>query len=37
MKEKKRLRTHTKMLKKYGKKSMNSEELDRFAKLIYHF
>jgi hypothetical protein len=37
MKEKKRLMAHQKMLKKYAKKSMKPEELERFAKYIYHF
>ena len=37
MKEKKRLKLHTKMLKKYAKRSMEPEELQRFAKLVYHF
>lgn len=37
MKEKKRLKVHTKMLKKYAKRSMAADELDRFARLIYHF
>lgn len=37
MKEKKRLKVHTKMLKKYAKRSMAPEDLDRFAKQIYYF
>lgn len=37
MKEKKRLKVHTKLLKKYAKRSMVPEELERFARLVYHF
>ena len=37
MKEKKRLKKHTKMLKTMAKRAMTAEDLDKFAKQVYHF